>query len=162
MIKVLKFTFFNVILGLTDVLTDLTTFLFLLEENHILWALLTAQWMVTPFLVHAFEFLLRWIPFLYNPHASTGSARQNGRQDQQGTTPSELWPSASTRKLPPICPSSWPSKTFGGQKSSTASTTAYQAFGLGTQKRCKRFCTRQEKARMQNPCTKLVHRRSHK
>ena len=59
MIKVLKFTFFNVILGLTDVLTDLTTFLFLLEEDHILWALLTAQWMVTPFLVHAFDFLLR-------------------------------------------------------------------------------------------------------
>ena len=59
MIAVLKFTFFNVILGLTDVLTDLSTFLFLWEEDHSLWALLTAQWMVTPFLIHAFDFLIR-------------------------------------------------------------------------------------------------------
>ena len=59
MTAVLKFTFLNVILGLTDVLTDLTTFLFLLEEDHILWALLTAQWMVTPFLIHALDFFIR-------------------------------------------------------------------------------------------------------
>ena len=59
MIAVLKFTFFNVILGLTDVLTDLSTFLFLLEEDQPLWALLTAQWMVAPFLIHAFDFLIR-------------------------------------------------------------------------------------------------------
>ena len=59
MIQVLKFTFFNVILGLTDVLTDLSTFFFLWEEDHVLWALLTAQWMLTPFLIHAAEFLIR-------------------------------------------------------------------------------------------------------
>ena len=59
MIPVLKFTFFNVILGLTDVLTDLSTFFFLLAEEHVLWALLTAQWMVTPFLIHALEFIIR-------------------------------------------------------------------------------------------------------
>ena len=59
MIAVLKFTLFNVILGLTDVLTDLTTFFFLLEEDHVLWAILTAQWMVTPFLIHALDFIVR-------------------------------------------------------------------------------------------------------
>ena len=59
MIAVLKFTFSNVILGLADVLTDLITFLFLLDEGHIAWALLTAQWMVTPFLIHAFDFIVR-------------------------------------------------------------------------------------------------------
>ena len=55
----LKFTFFNVILGLTDVLTDLSTFFFLWEEDHVLWALLTAQWMLMPFLIHAFDFIIR-------------------------------------------------------------------------------------------------------
>ena len=59
MIQVLKFTFFNVILGLTDVLTDLSTFFFLWEEDHVLWALLTAQWMLMPFLTHAFDFIFR-------------------------------------------------------------------------------------------------------
>ena len=59
MIAVLKFTFFNVMLGLTDILTDLSTFFFLLEEDHVLWALLTAQWMRTPFLIHAFDFFIR-------------------------------------------------------------------------------------------------------
>ena len=59
MIAVPKFTFFNVILGLTDILTDLATFFFLLEEDHVSWALLTAQWMVTPFLIHALDFLIR-------------------------------------------------------------------------------------------------------
>ena len=59
MLAVLKFTFFNVILGLTDVLTDLSTFFFLLAEDHVLWALLTAQWMLMPFLIHAFDFIVR-------------------------------------------------------------------------------------------------------
>jgi len=59
MFAVLKFTFFNVILGLVDILTDLSTFFFLLEEDHFLWALLTAQWMLTPFLIHAFDFIIR-------------------------------------------------------------------------------------------------------
>ena len=59
MLAIIKFTFFNVILGLADVLTDLTTFLFLLEEGHVTWAFLTAQWMVTPFIVEAFIFLVR-------------------------------------------------------------------------------------------------------
>ena len=59
MLEVLKFTFFNVILGLTDILTDLSTFFFLLEEDHVSWALLTALWMVTPFFVHALDFVIR-------------------------------------------------------------------------------------------------------
>ena len=59
MLEVLKFTFFNVILGLTDILTDLSTFFFLLEEDHVLWALLTAQWMLTPFLIQALDFVVR-------------------------------------------------------------------------------------------------------
>ena len=59
MLAIIKFTFFNVILGLADVLTDLTTFLFLLEEGHVTWAFLTAGWMVTPFIVEAFNFLVR-------------------------------------------------------------------------------------------------------
>ena len=57
MFAVVKFTCLNVILGLADVLTDSITFLFLLDEGHIAWALLTAQWMVTPFLVHASDFI---------------------------------------------------------------------------------------------------------
>ena len=59
MLAVLKFTFFNVILGLADILTDLSTFFFLLEEDHVSWALLTAQWMVTPFIKHALDFIIR-------------------------------------------------------------------------------------------------------
>ena len=59
MFSIFKFTFFSVILGLADVLTDLITFLFLLDEGHIAWALLTAQWMLTPFAVHASDFLIR-------------------------------------------------------------------------------------------------------
>ena len=92
--------------------------------------------------------------YLYNPHASPGSARQNVGQDRQGTTPLELLLLASTTKLAPICPSSWPSTTSGGQSFCTASTMATQAFGLGTRKRYKRFYMRQEKARTRNPCTK--------
>ena len=61
MFAILKFTFFNVILGLADILTDLITFLFLLDEGHFAWALLTAQWIVMPFLVNASDFLLRYI-----------------------------------------------------------------------------------------------------
>ena len=59
MFAIIKFTFFNVILGLADVLTDLITVLFLLDEGHIAWALLTAHWMVTPFLVNAADFIFR-------------------------------------------------------------------------------------------------------
>ena len=40
MIKLLKFTFFNVVMGLTDVTSDLATF-FTLVEDHPLWANLT-------------------------------------------------------------------------------------------------------------------------
>ena len=58
MIKILKFLFFNVVMGLTDVSSDMATF-FTLVEDHPLWATLTASWMVTPFLVHAAAFLLR-------------------------------------------------------------------------------------------------------
>ena len=82
---------------------------------------------------------------------------QNGRLDRQGTPPLELLPLVSITKQPPICPSSCPSTTSGGQNSYTASTTDNQTFGLGTPKRYKRFSTRQEKARTRNPCTKQAH-----
>ena len=59
MIKLLKFIFFNVVIGLTDVTSDLATFFTLVEEDHPLWAILTASWMVTPFLVDATAFLFR-------------------------------------------------------------------------------------------------------
>ena len=54
----MKFLFFNVVMGLTDVSSDMATF-FTLVEDHPLWATLTASWMVTPFLVHAAAFLIR-------------------------------------------------------------------------------------------------------
>ena len=59
MIALCKFIFFNVILGLSDVSTDLATFLDLSNDDHPLWAALTASWMTTPFCVHAFIFLIR-------------------------------------------------------------------------------------------------------
>ena len=58
MIAILKFVFFNVFIGLTDVSTDLATF-FTLVDDHPLWAVLTASWMITPFLIQALTFLLR-------------------------------------------------------------------------------------------------------
>ena len=63
MIKILKFLFFNVIMGLTDVSSDLATF-FTLVEDHRLWAILTASWMITPFLVHAFAFAIRYFSLI--------------------------------------------------------------------------------------------------
>ena len=59
MIALCKFIFFNVILGLSDVSTDLITFFDLSNDDHPLWAALTASWMTTPFCVHAFIFLIR-------------------------------------------------------------------------------------------------------
>ena len=59
MIALCKFIFFNVILGLTDVSTDLATFFDLSNEEHPLWAALTASWMTTPFCIHAVIFLIR-------------------------------------------------------------------------------------------------------
>ena len=59
MIALCKFIFFNVILGLTDVSTDLATFFDLSNEEHPLWAALTASWMTTPFCIHAVIFLAR-------------------------------------------------------------------------------------------------------
>ena len=58
MIKILKFLFFNVVMGLTDMSSDLATF-FTLVDDHPLWAVLTASWMITPFLIQALTFLLR-------------------------------------------------------------------------------------------------------
>ena len=60
MIALGKFVFFNVVLGLSDVSTDLATFFNLSREDHPLWAALTAAWMATPFCVNAITFLLRW------------------------------------------------------------------------------------------------------
>ena len=59
MIALCKFIFFNVILGLSDVSTDLATFFDLSYDDHPLWAALTASWMTTPFCVHAVIFLIR-------------------------------------------------------------------------------------------------------
>ena len=59
MIALCKFIFFNVILGLSDVSTDLATFFDLSNEEHPLWAALTASWMTTPFCIHAVIFLAR-------------------------------------------------------------------------------------------------------
>ena len=59
MIALCKFIFFNVILGLSDVSTDLATFFDLSNEEHPLWAALTASWMTTPFCIHAVIFLIR-------------------------------------------------------------------------------------------------------
>ena len=59
MIALCKFIFFNVILGLSDVSTDLATFFDLSNDDHPLWAALTASWMTTPFCIHAFIFLIR-------------------------------------------------------------------------------------------------------
>ena len=57
-LAVFKFTVFNVFLGLADVLTDLFT-LFFLMDDHVLWASLTALWMLTPFIVHTATFLFK-------------------------------------------------------------------------------------------------------
>ena len=57
---VLKFVFFNAILGGSDVTTDLLTF-FTLVDNHPNWAALTMTWMFTPFVMHALAFLFKWV-----------------------------------------------------------------------------------------------------
>ena len=59
MLALCKFIFFNVILGFFDVSTDLATFFDLSDDDHPLWAALTASWMTTPFCVHAFIFLIK-------------------------------------------------------------------------------------------------------
>ena len=59
MLALCKVVFFNVILGLADVLTDLATFFDLSDDDHPLWAALTASWMTTPFGVHAVIFLIK-------------------------------------------------------------------------------------------------------
>ena len=59
MIALCKFVFFNVILGLSDVSTDFATFFDLWNEDHPLWAALTASWMTTPFCIHAVIFLIK-------------------------------------------------------------------------------------------------------
>ena len=59
MIALCKFIFFNVILGLSDVSTDLATFFDLSNDDHPLWAALTASWMTTPFCVYAVIFLTK-------------------------------------------------------------------------------------------------------
>ena len=59
MIPLCKFVFFNVILGLSDVSTDLATFFDLSNDDHPLWAALTASWMTTPFCIHAVIFLIK-------------------------------------------------------------------------------------------------------
>ena len=58
MFQILKFLFFNVFLGLFDVLTDLHTCLFLWEEGHPAWALVTGWWMLTPFVASAIDFVV--------------------------------------------------------------------------------------------------------
>ena len=59
MIALCKFILFIVIVGLSDILTDLATFFDLSNDNHPLWAALTASWMTTPFCVYAVIFLTK-------------------------------------------------------------------------------------------------------
>ena len=58
MFAVLKFFVFNSVLTTADVLTDLLTFLALLDNNPN-WAGLTLYWMWNPFLVHTAIFLYK-------------------------------------------------------------------------------------------------------
>ena len=58
MFAILRFLFFNSVLSTADVLTDLLTFLDLLDNNPN-WAFLTFYWMWNPFLVHTAFFLFR-------------------------------------------------------------------------------------------------------
>ena len=53
MIKVCQFLVFNSILPLSDVGTDVATFVDLLVSGHFLWATLTFFFMWTPFIIHA-------------------------------------------------------------------------------------------------------------
>ena len=66
MFQLLKFMFFNVLLSLFDVLSDLYTCIFLWEEGHPAWALLTAFWMLMPFTVGVMDFFARWMTFPNN------------------------------------------------------------------------------------------------
>ena len=66
MFQILKFTFFNVLLSLFDVLTDLSTCIFLWEEGHPAWALLTAFWMLMPFVVGVMDFFARWMTCVHS------------------------------------------------------------------------------------------------
>ena len=55
--EILKFLFFNVILPLFDVGTDVQAFiLYLFYDNHPSWAYLTLFWIFNPFFVHLFKF----------------------------------------------------------------------------------------------------------
>ena len=56
MFAILRFLFFNSVLSTADVLTDLLTFLDLLDNNPN-WAFLTFYWMWNPFLVRTAFFL---------------------------------------------------------------------------------------------------------
>ena len=58
MFAILRFLFFNSVLSTADVLTDLLTFLDLLDNNPN-WAFLTFYWMWNPFLVRTAFFLFR-------------------------------------------------------------------------------------------------------
>ena len=56
-LKLFKFLFFNVILPLFDVGTDVQAFiLYLFYDNHPSWAYLTLFWIFNPFFVHLFKF----------------------------------------------------------------------------------------------------------
>jgi len=57
-IKLLKFVFFNVILPIFDISTDVHAFiLYLFYDNHPNWAYLTLFWIFNPFLVQIFKFV---------------------------------------------------------------------------------------------------------
>ena len=64
MLAVLKFVFFNAILGGSDVTTDLLTFFTLVDNQHLNWAALTMTWMFTPFVMHTLAFLFKWVPLV--------------------------------------------------------------------------------------------------
>ena len=59
MLAICKVVFFNVILGLVDVATDLVTYFDLSDDDHPFWAAVTASCMTGPSCIHAVIFLIK-------------------------------------------------------------------------------------------------------
>ena len=89
MLQLCKFLFFNSLLNLFDVVTDLILFYNLEEQDHVFWAGLTMTWMWTPFFSHLAFFCCKivgaWVkwsslgsawPFREKSNAKTNYAKQ--------------------------------------------------------------------------------------
>ena len=164
MFQILKFTFFNVLLSLFDVLTDLSTCIFLWEEGHPAWALLTAFWMLMPFIVGVMDFFARWMTrhCLHNKllplqdHREMVEKRTTRLQQLQRICLGFLlWGCLSSSNGTcfytitssfPAFPRWWQCTTCGGPSSCTTSTTGSPTFVPATPKRCKKSSVRQERA----------------